>query len=124
VLQRQAQESVTRTSTEVSEMSSEPQTEARSEEVRYRSTASKPIGGPANSETAVQAAEVAQVAAAPPPSPTHDVDEQDAKRLHTREDDDGSERRLLNVMMSTLSWNNDIRLDPLIIVVIITILYL
>ena len=110
------QESVTTTSPVVSP----PQViEPESSEIRYRQTASVVEA----SEPPVQVADASQVAAAPQP---HDIDvagTETTERLQQQEDGDGS-ARLLEILMCTLNWENDTRRDPIIIVVIITLLFL
>ena len=95
------QDSVTKTSSEVSKMASPPRmSETDRPDVRYRQTTN--VAGP--SESGVQAVKAVHVAAA---SPSH-----------------GSKRLLMDTVISTLKWDNDIRRDPIVIVVLITCLFL
>jgi len=90
-----------------------------SPEIRYRQTASIVEA----SEAPIQVAETSQVAATPPPPPHNDVDVAGTETAERKEDGDGS-ARLLEILMCTLNWDNDTRKDPIIIVVIITLLFL
>jgi len=99
--------------------------QAEHPEIRYRQTAS--VGGPP--EPPVQAASAAQVSAAPPPS--HDtVDAAGTETAPQQQQEQQQEenvdisQRLRDEVICTLNWNHDIRRDPLIIVVIITLLFL
>jgi len=69
---------------------------------------------------------VQEVAAAPPQR-----EDSDATRAATAEPQVEQEdvattlsERLLDAVMSTLSWDNDTRRDPIIIVVVVTLLFL
>jgi len=88
-----------------------------SQDIRYRQTASTVEA----SEPPIQVTETSQVASAPPPH--NDVDLTGTETAELKEDGDGS-ARLLEILMCTLNWDNDTRRDPIVIVVIITILFL
>ena len=117
------QGSVAPTSSEVSEMASPievSQTHSDLPDIRYRQTTS--VGE--ISASSIQTVTADQVAAAPPSR--HDVDvaatETTNQPLQQQECKDASQ--LLDTVIRTLFWSNDIRIDPVIIVVVITVLYL
>lgn len=65
---------------------------------------------------------VQEVAAAPPSR--EDIDTETVKPQEDVADTMSSSDRLLDALMTTLNWNNDTRRDPIIIVVIVTLLFL
>jgi len=111
------QDLVTTASAVVSETTSSVSQSDRPE-VRYRQTAS--VG--CSSEPPVQAVGTTQAATAPSHHDDVDVAAGTEASARAAEDGDGS-RRLLAAVMSTLSWNNDTRRDPLIIFVVVALLF-
>ena len=99
--------------------STPPQTDQP--DIRYRQTTS--VCGPP--EPPVEAASTEQVAAAPPSRDDVDMHagQETASQLQEQEVSD-VQRQLLDAVINTLNWDNDIRIDPVVIFIIITLLYL
>jgi len=96
-------------------------------DIRYRQTVT--VSGPSEPEPAIEATSAAQVAAAPLTTHRDDVTAaatetpQQPQQQQQQQDVDRSQQ-FVDAVMRILNWDNDIRRDPFITVIVITVLFL